>query len=129
MMFPLCLLALLVFPNYLQARIIFQASPYFFSDSPKGRTYCIASSMLFLLVVVAAAPPLPLAEGHGDHREDRDRAREGDQQPVLAREVRLQPRGAAREERGARRGSASLRPISTRIASIIGARSLTAAIA
>ena len=35
-----------------QARIIFQASPYFFSDSPKGRYYCIASSAIFLIVVL-----------------------------------------------------------------------------
>ena len=42
----------LTITSCLQARIIFQASPYFFSDSPKGRYYCLASSALFLVIVL-----------------------------------------------------------------------------
>jgi len=52
LMAPIYVLSLLVVPSWVHKRIIFQASPYFFSDSPKGRTYCLASSSIFLVLVL-----------------------------------------------------------------------------
>jgi len=52
LLLPIYLLAVLFVPSYLQGRIIFQASPYFFAESPKGYMYCLASSFGFLLLVI-----------------------------------------------------------------------------
>lgn len=44
MLVPLLLLAILVFPHNCHSRLIFQTSPYFFSDSRKGRAACAPSA-------------------------------------------------------------------------------------
>merc|ERR1711939_1243518 len=49
---PIVILSALWLPQQLQRRLIFQESMYFFSDTTKGRAYCLASATIVFLVFV-----------------------------------------------------------------------------
>jgi len=51
MLVPVGLVSLLPCVHYLQSRIVFQSSGFFFSDTPRGRRWCAASFTVFLLLV------------------------------------------------------------------------------
>ena len=38
---------------YLQTRLVFQSSSFFFSDTKRGRTWCLTSACIVVLLVVA----------------------------------------------------------------------------
>ena len=50
---PLLGLSLLGLPHYLQTRLVFQQSSFFFSETPRGRAWCAASASAFCLLIVA----------------------------------------------------------------------------
>ena len=49
---PLHLLSLMIVPHFLQTRLVFQGSAFFFSDTPRGRAWCAASFTIFALIVL-----------------------------------------------------------------------------
>ena len=53
MSMPLHLLAILYVPHLLQTRLVFQGSPFFFSDTPRGRWWCVASAVCFFSLMGA----------------------------------------------------------------------------
>ena len=49
---PLWVLCWLVVPHYLQRKLVFQDSGFFFSDTEKGRRWCLISASCFSLLVI-----------------------------------------------------------------------------
>ena len=41
-------------PHYLQRKLVFQDSGFFFSDTKRGRRWCIISSSCFMLLVIGS---------------------------------------------------------------------------
>ena len=50
LLLPVLLLAALWVPKYLQRRLIFQDSMHFFSETTKGRVYCLTSATVVFLL-------------------------------------------------------------------------------
>ena len=53
MTLPLQLLSLLYLPHVLQTRLVFQSSGFFFSDTRRGRSWCITSAICFTALMLA----------------------------------------------------------------------------